>query len=54
MELPYDPAILLLEVSKRNEDAHTNVHTVLFIKTKWKESNYLSTDEWINKKYIYK
>ena len=56
IELPYDPAILLLgKYQEKWKYVHTKTCTQMFIATlfiiaeKWKQSKCSTTDEWINK-----
>ena len=55
MELPYDPAILLLRVHTKETRIERDTPTPMFIAAlfiiarTWKPSIYLSADEWIRK-----
>ena len=62
MELPFDPVIPLLELYPKNPEIpiQKNLCTPMFIAAQfiiakfWKESKYLSVNEWIKKLwYIY-
>ena len=59
IELPYDPAILLLGIYLDKTIIQKDTCTpmfiaVLFTKAKtWKQPKYPSTDEWIKKMYIH-
>ena len=59
LELPYDPAILLLGIYPEKTTTHKDTCTLMFIaalftraKT-WKQPKCLSTEEWIKMWYIY-
>ena len=55
IELPYDPAILLLGILPEKTVIQKDTYTPMFIAAlfttakKWKQSKYPSADEWINK-----
>ena len=57
IELPYDPAIPLLDIypKEMKSGSQRNIHTITFmaafftIMKIWKQPKYLSMDEWIKK-----